>query len=273
MKNYYIELDGFHRRLTWPVPLSGLCFYEDAIGIYDGIRPDNIEFGIRMKSEDQLAVDVQNGVITEMPFPHVMIKLPKSSFTTNRFSPRRALALIYDSRYLDTFLSSGIIREPYCWKLGDLQFLEFLLKKINSLVNKIYLPGIVDRLDTLAWSVLHETLVMCELPNSSEDSPRSKIRQIASFFKRHYSEKIDLDKLLRKFGLSQRTFYRYWSEQFQQTPKQFQQTLRIQEARHLLSFSDSVQEIANRVGFNDVSAFIQLYRRHYGVTPGHISKK
>ena len=258
MKNYYIELDDLPRRLTWPAPLSGLCFHEDAIGTYDGIRPDNIEFAIRMKSDDQLAVDIQNGILTEIHFPHVMIKLPKSSFTTNRFSPRRAVSLIYASRHLDIFLNDGIIRAPYCWELGDLQFTEFLLKKMNSLVSKVYLPGIVDQLDALAWSMLHEIVVMCKLPRGDHDSPRLKIQHIASFFRQHYSEKIELDKLLRKYGLSQRTFYRYWSEQFQQTPKQFQLMLRIQEAQHLLSFSDSVQEIANRVGFTDVSAFFNI---------------
>lgn len=273
MKNYYIELGKLPRQLTWPVPLSALCFWEDAIGTYDGIRPDNIEFALRLKSSDMTASDIQDGVPTEMHFPHVMIKMPKSSFTTNRFSPRRALALIYDSQHLDMFRSRGIIREPYCWELVDLQFIEFLINKMNKLVGKVYLPGVADRLDMLAWALLHEIVVMCRIPRGEHDSPRTKIQLIASYYRQHYSEKIELETLLRKYGLSRRTFYRYWSEQFQQTPKQFQLMLRLQEAQHLLIFSDSVSEVADRLGFTDVSAFIRMYHQQYGVTPGHICKK
>jgi AraC-like DNA-binding protein len=52
------------------------------------------------------------------------------------------------------------------------------------------------------------------------------------------------------------------------TPAQYQKKLRLLEARRLLeSTFFNVQEIMNRVGFNDDSHFVRDFKKTYNLTP------
>ncbi len=54
------------------------------------------------------------------------------------------------------------------------------------------------------------------------------------------------------------------------TPVEYVQTLRIEEAKHLLETGDlPVEEIGRDVGYEDPAFFRQLFKRRTGVSPAH----
>jgi transcriptional regulator GlxA family with amidase domain len=75
-------------------------------------------------------------------------------------------------------------------------------------------------------------------------------------------------ELARHAGLEPRTFLRRFVKATDMNPSEYQQRLRITRARELLEFSrTSVEEIAARVGYDDVDSFRRVFRKIVGVTP------
>ncbi len=69
-------------------------------------------------------------------------------------------------------------------------------------------------------------------------------------------------------GLTERSFLRRFKKATGQSPIEYIQTLRIEEAKQLLETSDSgLDEIGAQVGYSEPSAFRHLFRKLVGETP------
>lgn len=70
-------------------------------------------------------------------------------------------------------------------------------------------------------------------------------------------------------GLTTRTFIRRFREATGMTPLDYVHALRLEEAKQMLETTDeSIEAIANEVGYEDTSFFGRLFRRKVGVAPG-----
>lgn len=276
MKNYHIHLDDLPRTLHAPLPLSALVSYDNAVGTWNGRRGNIMEFAIRISAPDSRSVDIQNGVETRMPFPHVYLKYPESDFHSPPFAPREAFALLYDGSLRDRLTECGILLDTVAWPLQITEEMKWLMQTIDSLCESVSVPGCIDRIDAYALCLLQEVMLQQSrrLPRSETDSFYSdKIQRIASYLRSHYAERIELDGLAAKYGLSRRTFFRYWSKLFPHTPGQYLLELRMREARRLLHYDLPVSEIAIRLNFSDFSYFTEQFKRHYGETPSEYRKR
>jgi AraC family transcriptional regulator len=81
-------------------------------------------------------------------------------------------------------------------------------------------------------------------------------------------ENISLSELASEVGLSPYHFARAFKKSVGMAPHQYQIHLRMQLAQSLLASSPlMIGEIAQKVGYNDLSYFTRLFRRRFGVTP------
>jgi len=99
-------------------------------------------------------------------------------------------------------------------------------------------------------------------------SGQSLISQVARFINMYYSEKITLTSLANQFFVSKY----YLSHAFKQTVginiTDFINRKRTDEAAYLLENSDmSLADIANLVGFNSLSYFIESFKQYHNTTP------
>ncbi|KAF1055667.1 MAG: HTH-type transcriptional regulator NimR [Stenotrophomonas maltophilia] len=69
-------------------------------------------------------------------------------------------------------------------------------------------------------------------------------------------------------GLSPRSLTRHFREETTLSFAQWRQQARLAEALRLLSEGRSVADIARQLGFSSSSAFVTVFRRHFGVPPG-----
>ncbi|WMJ68517.1 helix-turn-helix transcriptional regulator [Stenotrophomonas sp. 24(2023)] len=69
-------------------------------------------------------------------------------------------------------------------------------------------------------------------------------------------------------GLSPRSLTRHFREETTLSFAQWRQQARLAEALRLLSDGRSVADIAHQLGFSSSSAFVTVFRRHFGVPPG-----
>ena len=115
--------------------------------------------------------------------------------------------------------------------------------------------------------VLH-TLNLWRYKTQDFHSSADRISQVLIHLNGQWQQPLDLDALCQTFSLSRRTLQRGFSDYTGVSPQQYLARLRLLQSRYQLRFtSDSVNEIASRCGFGDVSYFSRAFRRQFGVSP------
>lgn len=81
-------------------------------------------------------------------------------------------------------------------------------------------------------------------------------------------ENIDFSQLAQTLGVSSRTFQRRFKAACNYTPLQYQQDIRIENAKQLLKNSNlSIQEVASSVGYVDASHFARIFKSRNQQSP------
>ena len=95
------------------------------------------------------------------------------------------------------------------------------------------------------------------------------ILKLQEWLDQHYSQPVTLQTLAALSELTERSLIRRFKAATGDTPTSYLQVLRIESARqHLEQSRLSVDEITRRVGYEDVSSFSRLFRKHTGLAPG-----
>lgn len=98
--------------------------------------------------------------------------------------------------------------------------------------------------------------------------PDEEIVQAQTWLKERCSEEIRLSAVANHFDMSVRSFNRRFKLATGQTPLQYLQNVRVDMARELLQSSNlSVNEIAEKVGYQDMGHFTALFKKFLSTTP------
>jgi AraC-like DNA-binding protein len=99
--------------------------------------------------------------------------------------------------------------------------------------------------------------------------PRTReIRQIADQFVVAPSTTWDIETCWRQAGMPRRTFTRQFREETGVSLSSWVKRLKCMQARQLLQKGKPVKFISHSLGYSSPSAFIAMYRREMGRTPG-----
>jgi AraC-like DNA-binding protein/mannose-6-phosphate isomerase-like protein (cupin superfamily) len=108
-------------------------------------------------------------------------------------------------------------------------------------------------------------LLEAEQPTPALDK---RLRLALLYMQEHLAEELDLVQLASKASLSLSQFKQLFRQQLGLSPGQYLTTLRMQQGRTLVLFSNlSVQQIALDCGYQSASAFSARFLRHYGQSP------
>ncbi len=111
------------------------------------------------------------------------------------------------------------------------------------------------------------TEIVSELPQHTRRIRH--LKQVLRFIEEHYAEPITLAQLANEAHMSSKYFCRFFRQMTRRTPIDYLNYYRVECACHELSTTEkSVTEVALDCGFNDISYFIKIFRRHKGVSPG-----
>lgn len=119
-------------------------------------------------------------------------------------------------------------------------------------------PPALDRLDRLSSVKLSTRIELYK-----------RLRLATAYVHDHLHLNLDLDTIAEAACLSKFHFIRIFKEAYDQTPRQYIISKRLERARDLLIHSDrSFCEICQEVGLKDASTFGRLFKKTYGTTPG-----
>ena len=108
----------------------------------------------------------------------------------------------------------------------------------------------------------------------AEITPYLQMLPVTEFIKSHYHEKISVDALAKKIGLSVRQFERKFRATYGTSPRKYLQRFRILKACELLvETRSSVTEVALQVGYFDHSALTRQFNAIMGTPPGAYRKR
>lgn len=117
-----------------------------------------------------------------------------------------------------------------------------------------------------------------QLPYSAMIRPRSHsdaiVRDCQEWVGTHYDDTNPVAKMVARSGLNERTFKRRFRAATGQSPMDYVQTLRIEEAKQELETSDmATDDIAYSVGYEDPTYFRRLFKKRTGITPSRYRQR
>ena len=197
--------------------------------------------------------------------PFMRVTYPGMVATHVLVSKRNELFFTYDASYLKVFKQ---------FSFHDCNFqmtprFTSLLEEVEKLLPYGKSLGVADRLDRLAVMMGMEAMLSAlETPERTTLPGSERIYQVEKYFQFHYAENFELKEILKKFGMSLRTFYREWKIAFPVSPADYLLNLRMQKARLLLRNTNMrIYEVADSCGYNNELYFSRVFVKVYGMTP------
>lgn len=110
--------------------------------------------------------------------------------------------------------------------------------------------------------------------SANRDHGDAAIAEAQAWIETHYPAPVPVEDMMRRSGLTGRTFKRRFSSAVGMSPIAYVQRVRIEQAKKRLErTNDSVEEISWAVGYEDPSAFRRLFIRIAGISPAKYRRK
>ena len=94
------------------------------------------------------------------------------------------------------------------------------------------------------------------------------VKKAQSFIENRMQEKITMEELSAKFSVGRRNFDRRFIKATGNTPIEYVQRVRVESAKKALENSrKTINEIMYEVGYSDVKAFREVFRKITGMSP------
>lgn len=210
------------------------------------------------------------------------------SFREEMFAAHKGDAILVDCRYEHIYHALNHVKFHYIHFAGTSAF-EYasLLYDLNQ--HSALLSGAgTDTMHSSFQNLLHLArsqtsaqnehrisvyihMMLCELAESSYGIPAAaneSIERAIRYMEEHITENISLDEIADEIGLSKFYFNRLFSKHIGMTPHKYFLNMRVQHAKRLLMTThDSIEEIAEKCGFDSASNFIRLFKQRTSMTP------
>lgn len=151
-----------------------------------------------------------------------------------------------------------------------------VLEKLSSLEqskSSLYPYEVLCTLTTL-WLEFCRIIPTAKLQTAKKNSPISNRMAIfLQYIELHYSEDLTLDMIAGSANVSKSECLRCFKASLQTTPYKYVMEYRLSKAADLLKNTDqSIEQIANAVGFAQISHFGKCFREKTGLSPSTYRK-
>jgi AraC-like DNA-binding protein len=99
------------------------------------------------------------------------------------------------------------------------------------------------------------------------------VRQVKNYIRQAYMHPIRIEHIAAQLNLNRRYLSRIFKETTGISIQQYLLGVRMEEARSHLRRGYSVQECAHMVGYEDVSNFSKMFKKHFGKSPVYWAKE
>jgi transcriptional regulator GlxA family with amidase domain len=107
-----------------------------------------------------------------------------------------------------------------------------------------------------------------------KDHADDAITSVQQFMEKNYNKSITMSQMAGICNMSPRNLIRRFEHATGNTPLEYMQRLRIENAKKLFeSRNDGIEQVAMKCGYEDMSFFRKVFKRHVGMTPREYKDK
>lgn len=98
--------------------------------------------------------------------------------------------------------------------------------------------------------------------------------EVRQYIERNFSEQVTLEQLAKAFFVSKEYLSKVFKQEYGHNVTDFIRHLRMDKARQrLMDAHISIKAVAEMTGYEDVSHFYRVFRKHFGIAPGEMRKR
>lgn len=180
------------------------------------------------------------------------------------------------------FFKESRMKYKYVWPYTRMDYLRcFEIKGKNQILKylydiyNIYLNGSsmfeydISILITKIWRQLVKSLSTIDfIPNKKDVERQERVQVMLVYIHTHYADTLSLKDIADAGAMSIAQCNRCFNKMLNVTPYEYLIQYRLQKATTLLKDATlNVTEISEIVGFNNVTHFIQVFKKVYGISP------
>ncbi|GAA4797841.1 AraC family transcriptional regulator [Olivibacter ginsenosidimutans] len=149
---------------------------------------------------------------------------------------------------------------------------------LSASINKLIAIGTSNEIhkDVLADLTLKELLIrimqtqhLTFLEKEDNLAINGRMEQVVHYIKNHLAERLHIEDLCKKIGMSKSVFFRIFKRELGISPVEFVIRERIRLAKkYLANPNSSIKEACFAAGFNSLNYFNRMFKKHEGITPG-----
>lgn len=191
--------------------------------------------------------------------------------------PRESLSLAFRAEAGNSVLSPVCARRFACFK-DDTGKLRQLMLDIAEIGER--------RKDSGYWEALSKLSLIIDLLMNIEHladenflvaSPRpgysSAVATAIKTIEKHIASPLSLREIAGKANVSESTLSHRFAEETGRSPLVYRSELRIECAKRLLKFGESVKSVADQLGYCDIYHFSKSFKRATGATPSQLKRR
>ncbi len=163
------------------------------------------------------------------------------------------LRLAHDPARLDAALTREL-------RMLFVQLTDYL--RSDSLLANFYAKRVLGQIFTFIITNL------CRSSDISQSSAHFDLQQVRHYIETHFAETLRVSHLAEQVNLSPGYFLRLFKKTYGVSPIEYQQSLRIETAKTFLRATHlQCNEIAHRVGYEDIFFFHRIFKKKVGLPP------
>ena len=149
-----------------------------------------------------------------------------------------------------------------------------------ELFNKLYETFQDKSVNGLFHTKAYMFLIIAEFLDDLKSSERAAsngidyVAQFIDYTMHHYSEEIDLNEVVREYGISPSRFRAIFKHRMNRAPLEYIIDYRIEQAKKLFALHQyNISEVGYMVGYDDMHYFSRLFKQKVGCSPSDYLKE
>lgn len=227
-----------------------------------------IEILYCLKGKIKIGIDGENIVLAKNDFIFINSGIVHSTVNEGN-------CLYYNSSIPRFSLLPAIktLPDDYILLHDDDETIKHMLKSLRDRSDRFFVKPISQQETAFVTSVANSIISFFAM-NSGKALPRprrddSLLEMISYIFDNYRDPKLDTAAVAQRFGFTPRMLSDQFNSDLHVGVKRYIDILRINDAKfQLISTTDNIDAIAERVGFDSVRSFYRVFQKLTGVTPG-----
>lgn len=127
--------------------------------------------------------------------------------------------------------------------------------------------------NTAAFLTHHYLTTLEQLIHQRKFKNKLNLDEVRLYMEKHFTEPVTLEQLARAFFVSKEYLSKMFKQEYGRNVTDYMLHLRMVKAKEwLLDESIPIKAIAEMAGYEDITYFYRVFKKHFGIAPGEMRK-